>query len=211
MTLTKGTHTLSAILLSQLPSETQLSTLENLVRLQYSPPMINCIWKHSAQHDPRAFAAIIASVTARPPPCTQGCLWSEPKKDESAIFGPICKASYRECALADCDRPAQYYCSRCYSVRYCTAMCQRHDWDEHKKQCRALVQAVTLLARRGEAYARREIKNNISISDPAWQRLWARVTSLLKSEAETLPVSAATPVQAQDPIDEGQTDLSTSV
>jgi cytohesin len=43
----------------------------------------------------------------------------------------------RECEFCGCSSKRVKACSKCMKVRYCSAECQKQDWKEHKKECKA--------------------------------------------------------------------------
>jgi hypothetical protein len=170
-------NTMTAIVLTGIAPAKMLQALENLEKLRVTRPMVNCFWSHECKRDRDAFDAYVVALAARPDGCAHGCIWEPVKTDESAIFGPTEKPSHRDCAMAECETPSQYFCSYCYCVRYCSPLCQRLDRDRHKTECRKVVDALKILQPRGEVYAKRTIKNNISIDDAAWTRLWVKYAS----------------------------------
>lgn len=167
-------NTMAAIVLTGITPAKILQALKNLEKLHVTREMVNCFWSHECKHNREVFDDYIIALATRPDGCTRGCIWEPTKVDESAIFGPTEKPSHRDCAMAECETPSQYFCSSCYCVRYCSPLCQRLDHDRHRDECKKTVDAVKILQPRGEVYAKRTIKNNISISPVAWARLWAK-------------------------------------
>ena len=68
--------------------------------------------------------------------CSEQCYQADATRHE-----PICveRKPCKTCKLG-CDIPAKF-CSRCFSVFYCTVECQREDWPDHKKKCAKLLEA----------------------------------------------------------------------
>lgn len=167
-------NTMAAIILTGVDADNVSRVLDILEKFQINREMINCIWSHVVNRDRAAFDKYVSSMAMRPAGCGHGCVWPPIAKDESAIFGPAAKPSFRDCAMSECEVPSQYYCGQCYCVRYCGALHQRLDWTRHKSECKATIESVKLLAAYGDAYARRALKNHISISDECFIRLWKK-------------------------------------
>ncbi len=167
-------NTLAAVVLTGMAPEIVLGALDIMEKYHITRDMVNCFWTHECKHDRGLFDHYIISLKARPAGCQMGCIWEPAKVDESEIFGPTEKESFRDCAMANCETPSKYFCSYCYCVRYCSSLCQRLDRTRHRGECKHVVDAVLLLKPRGEIYAKRIVKNNISISDDTWKRLWVK-------------------------------------
>ena len=67
-------------------------------------------------------------------------------------------ANTHVCSYAACGKPgATKQCSQCKRAWYCSATCQKHDWQRHKRGCRASVAAAARAATRArEETATRE-------------------------------------------------------
>ncbi len=61
------------------------------------------------------------------------CEWPLPQK-EVPVFS--FKTTREACSC--CKEPAVAMCERCHKARYCGPKCQKSDWPEHSKTCRAL-------------------------------------------------------------------------
>lgn len=168
-------NTMAAIILTGIDAAIVSRILDVLEKFQFTREMVNCVWLHVAKRDRTLFDDYILGLTVRPAGCGHGCIWPVPVKDESNIFGPEAKPSFRDCAMAECEVSSNYYCGRCYCVRYCGPLHQRLDWNRHKSECAATIESVTMLMKYGEAYTRRAIKNHISISDECFARLWKKL------------------------------------
>jgi hypothetical protein len=167
-------NTLAAIILTGIAHDKVGHVLAKIEEFKITREMIICFWTHVCGRDRDAFDTYVMSLTERPEGCAAGCIWEPPKKDESAIFGQAEKVSFHDCAMADCEIPSKYFCSGCYCVRYCSQLCQKNDRARHRAECDNTVKAVRLLKSHGEIYAKRMIKNIISINDASWSRLWAK-------------------------------------
>ncbi len=167
-------NTMAAIVLTGITPAKMLQALGNLEKLKITREMVNCFWSHECKRNREVFDDYVITLAARPDGCLSGCIWEPVVKDESQIFGATEKPSHRDCAMAECETPSQYFCSYCYCVRYGSPLCQRLDYNRHKTECKRTVDALKILQPRGEVYAKRTIKNNISIDDAAWTRLWAK-------------------------------------
>lgn len=172
-------NTLAAIILTGTEADKLPRILGALEQFQFSREMVNCTWLHVANRNRAAFNNYITSLTERPLGCPNGCIWLPIAKDESRIFGKQAKPSFHDCAMAECDVSSNYYCGRCYCVRYCGPLHQRLDWPRHKSECDAVIDSVRMLKPYGEPYAKRAIKNHISISDECFTRLWKKQIELL--------------------------------
>jgi hypothetical protein len=188
MTIAKD-NTMSAVILSGISADKIRAALEKIEQMQITRVMINCFWSHVCNRDRNKFDEFITGLAARPVGCVHGCIYEPIKVDESKIFGPAEKESFRDCAMAECETPSLYYCSSCYCVRYCSPLCQRLDYPRHKKECKNIVAAITMLKSYGETYAKRAIKNNISISDASWDRLWKKYGRAAVSPSDASAIS----------------------
>lgn len=177
-------NTMAAIILTSIDADKITRALNALEKFQFNREMVNCVWQHMAKCDRAMFDDYVSSLTERRKSWACDCIWPPIVKDESAIFGPVTKPSFRDCAMAECDISSQYYCGRCYCVRYCGPLHQRLDWNRHKSECAATLESVRMLMPYGEAYARRAIKNHISISDECFTRLWKKQIELSRLAAE---------------------------
>lgn len=167
-------NTMASIVIAGIAPEKMNLALTRMETYGITREMVNCFWTHECGRDRAKFDDYLTRISGRPSGCAFGCLWEAEEKDESEIFGPTVKSSFRDCAMEDCEHPSQYFCSNCYCVRYCSPLCQRMDHKRHRGECKRMVDAVDLLKSRGEIYAKRTIKNNVSISDESWTRLWKK-------------------------------------
>lgn len=177
-------NTMAAIILTGIDPDKKSHVLDIMEKFQFSREMVNCIWSHIVKHDRTAFDNYVSQITERPVGCGHGCIWPPISKDESEIFGSITKPSFHDCAMAECEVPSQYYCGRCYCVRYCGPLHQRLDWPRHKSECAATIESISMLMQYGEDYARRALKNHISISDECFARLWKKRVELSRIATE---------------------------
>jgi hypothetical protein len=181
-----GRNTLVAVILANLGEQTEM-VIAKIESLKLRKCQIVCIWSHFCDANKLKFIEYILAMTSLPKECPRGiadenrepCNW-EPKSrpDESHIFGPELLPSEKDCAMTDCDTPATATCSRCYTVRYCSALCQRLDWKRHATECKKVTKAIAMVAPYGIEYARRVIRNNIRISDAQFDRLWQSHTAV---------------------------------
>jgi len=63
------------------------------------------------------------------------------------VVGPFLCAN-----ILHCENDAQLTCSRCRSVVYCRAECQKEHWKAHKEHCKEGASSFTLLALSHEDY-----------------------------------------------------------
>lgn len=197
-----GKNTLVAVILASLEGHTE-SVISRLEELNLRRCQIVCIWSHFCDKNKEEFVKYILGMTTLPTECPRNgtesdrepCNW-EPKNgpDESHIFGPTLLPSEKDCAMTDCDTSAIASCSKCYTVRYCSALCQRLDWGRHAAECKKVAIAVKLAAPHGKEYARRTIKNNIRISDSQFDRLWEKHTAPTIQSKRCDPFDSAKPL-----------------
>ena len=55
-----------------------------------------------------------------------------------------------------CGQYGRYMCSRCKSKYYCSTICQKKDWDVHKKDCVNQVEIIDLENRRNKMFSNNE-------------------------------------------------------
>lgn len=53
-----------------------------------------------------------------------------------AFHGKVCRAGKKNCFVCARGDTKMHRCSRCQSVYYCSAQCQKQDWAAHKQVCR---------------------------------------------------------------------------
>jgi hypothetical protein len=109
--------------------------VDKLEELGIKGKLIWCLYKDQCKGKYDTFRSTLLKMKERPSgifPC--GCNW-----------GPSRFAKRTECFHSACHTEARFYCSCCFTVRYCSAECQKAAWrDGHKKRCKA--HQVSILA-----------------------------------------------------------------
>merc|ERR1712232_1003935 len=61
------------------------------------------------------------------------------RKDDATVASATPKEACKNCAQ-DCEKPLR--CSVCKSATYCSAKCQKEDWQFHKRNCKKAINAA---------------------------------------------------------------------
>lgn len=63
------------------------------------------------------------------------CLTISSGRDSGCVYRDSDSAFYVACARTNCIEPGYQKCGQCDSARYCSRVCQKADWSEHKRTC----------------------------------------------------------------------------
>lgn len=79
----------------------------------------------------------------------------------------------QQCGGPDCEKIGKKFCSRCHIISYCGAICQRNDWNSHKKNCKQKAIHVAVLKKnrvpKGLVASSFSFKKGGSSMSPDWK------------------------------------------